>query len=441
MAKAQGLEGLVLRRALLSRLLLLTLILLWRLLFRPYDTSASLNPSCLSSATAGGRLVPSGPILWPRIGAAIEASVVWDGVYFVRIAECGYEYEQTYAFFPLLPLCISLLSRFVFAPLVPMIGYRPVLALSGYVLNNIAFLFAAVYFYSRLSVLILKDPAAAFRASILFCFNPASVFYSSIYTESLYALCSLGGLYYLFSGANTVAMLLLALSGSARSNGALNAGYFCFQAMQHAYNAIIQKKRPILAVHAIIGGVARSICVFVPFLAFQAYGYSNICLGGISYELRPWCKARIPNLYGFLQSHYWGVGFLRYFQVKQLPNFLLASPILSLAIWSIIHYANKLLQVVQSLNMHDYNSFAALLSLLGTNEISEAVGASKNSSSSKSSQDHTVRRRKQERKDKSTESFQHIRSQPASYLRALPFIGLLPVYSSLPAAHLEDGVI
>ncbi|XP_010936984.1 uncharacterized protein [Elaeis guineensis] len=430
MAKAQGLEGLVLRRALLSRLLLLTLILLWRLLFRPYDTSASLNPSCLSSATAGGRLVPSGPILWPRIGAAIEASVVWDGVYFVRIAECGYEYEQTYAFFPLLPLCISLLSRFVFAPLVPMIGYRPVLALSGYVLNNIAFLFAAVYFY-RLSVLILKDPAAAFRASILFCFNPASVFYSSIYTESLYALCSLGGLYYLFSGANTVAMLLLALSGSARSNGALNAGYFCFQAMQHAYNAIIQKKRPILAVHAIIGGVARSICVFVPFLAFQAYGYSNICLGGISYELRPWCKARIPNLYGFLQSHYWGVGFLRYFQVKQLPNFLLASPILSLAIWSIIHYANKLLQVVQSLNMHDYNSFAALLSLLGTNEISEAVGASKNSSSSKSSQDHTVRRRKQERKDKSTESFQHIRltdhallQSPQGYpsVLVLPFI-------------------
>lgn len=34
--------------------------------------------------------------------------------------------------------------------------------------------------------------------------------------------------------------------------------------------------------------------------------------------------------------------------------------------------------------------------------------------------------------------FSH-RSQPASYLRALRFIGLLPVYWSLPAAHLEDG--
>lgn len=36
-----------------------------------------------------------------------------------------------------------------------------------------------------------------------------------------------------------------------------------------------------------------------------------------------------------------GVGFLRYFQIKQLPNFLLASPILSLALSSIISYARS----------------------------------------------------------------------------------------------------
>jgi phosphatidylinositol glycan class V len=67
------------------------------------------------------------------------------------------------------------------------------------------------------------------------------------YSESLYALFSLGGLFYLFSGANTVAMIMLAVSGSARSNGALNAGYFCFQALLQAYDAAIQKKRPIVS--------------------------------------------------------------------------------------------------------------------------------------------------------------------------------------------------
>lgn len=44
-----------------------------------------------------------------------------------------------------------------------------------------------------------------------------------------------------------------------------------------------------------------------------------------------------------------GVGFLRYFQFKQLPNFLLASPILTLAICSIIHYVKSQPKVVYSL--------------------------------------------------------------------------------------------
>jgi len=33
---------------------------------------------------------------------------------------------------------------------------------------------------NRVSVIILKDTEAAFRASIIFCFNPASIFYSSM---------------------------------------------------------------------------------------------------------------------------------------------------------------------------------------------------------------------------------------------------------------------
>lgn len=101
-------ECFVIRVALLSRLVLLALIAFWRLLFSPYDTSASLNPSCLG-ATARGQQPEA--VLWPRVGAAIEASVVWDGVFFLRIAQCGYEYEQAYAFLPLLPACIVLLTR------------------------------------------------------------------------------------------------------------------------------------------------------------------------------------------------------------------------------------------------------------------------------------------------------------------------------------------
>lgn len=211
------------------------------------------------------------------------------------------------------------------------------MGLSGYVISNVAFLFAALSLY-RLSMVILKDPNASLRTSILFCFNPASIFYSSIYSESLYALLSIGGMYLLMSGVNNVPALLFALSGSARSNGVLNAGYYGFKALHQSYYAIYVKKSSRLVLQVLLAGALRCICIFIPFLAFQAYGYYNICHGRNLDDMRPWCKAKIPLLYGFIQSHYWGVGFLRYFQLKQLPNFLLASPVLSLAFCSILSY-------------------------------------------------------------------------------------------------------
>lgn len=62
------------------------------------------------------------------------------------------------------------------------------------------------------------------------------------YSESLYALFSLGGVFHLLSGSDAMAVLLFALSGSARSNGALNAGYFLFRALHRASAATLRKK-------------------------------------------------------------------------------------------------------------------------------------------------------------------------------------------------------
>lgn len=96
----------ILKIAVCSRLFLFALIIFWRSLFEPYDTSAPLNPNCLTLESR-----PAESVLWRGIGSAIEGSIVWDAVYFVRIAQCGYEYEQSYAFLPLLPICVSFLSR------------------------------------------------------------------------------------------------------------------------------------------------------------------------------------------------------------------------------------------------------------------------------------------------------------------------------------------
>lgn len=33
---------------------------------------------------------------------------------------------------------------------------------------------------------------------------------------------------------------------------------------------------------------------------------------------RPWCAGRLPNLYGFVQERYWGVGLFKYFTITQV---------------------------------------------------------------------------------------------------------------------------
>ncbi len=58
-----------------------------------YDTSSAL----LSDVCADD---------WPQRQAAAGRGrplVVWDAVYFHRVAHCGYEFEQFHAFFPFLP--------------------------------------------------------------------------------------------------------------------------------------------------------------------------------------------------------------------------------------------------------------------------------------------------------------------------------------------------
>lgn len=67
-----------------------------------------------------------------------------------------------------------------------------------------------------------------------------------------------------------------------------------------------------LAMQVLVGGALRCICIVVPFVAFQAYGYYNICLGHFPDEMSPWCKARVPMLYNYIQNHYWY--FIFYYQ-------------------------------------------------------------------------------------------------------------------------------
>ncbi len=57
--------------------------------------------------------------------------------------------------------------------------------------------------------------------------------------------------------------------------------------------------------------------IVVPLLAFQYFGYSEFC-GSTKLLHRPWCSSMVPYIYGYVQRHYWNVGLLRYFELKQV---------------------------------------------------------------------------------------------------------------------------
>ena len=109
--------------------------------------------------------------------------------------------------------------------------------------------------------------------------------------------------------------------------------------------------------------------VILPNVVFQWLGYVRFCKE--SSLDRPYCHRATPSIYSFVQDHYWFVlhhpnhddhhltpppspslsltisscehrnnGLFRYWTLKQMPNFLLASPILLFSIAGIARYSS-----------------------------------------------------------------------------------------------------
>ena len=317
----------VFRVAVLSRVATLTLMFAFDALVDDYDTSGALEPEGLS--------VPASFAC-----RRLEGVVTWDSVYFARVASEGYEHEQAHAFFPLLPALMRLLA----------FGSRSRCALAARLLvSNLAHVASAVAL-ERLGTLVLRDPAAARTAATLFASTPPPCS-TPPRTPSLCSRASpsRGASPSAPARAAGLAALAFALACAARSNGALNLAF-----LAHDGRPICaRRRRRVVRLFARVGAKPedhrriRNDTVHRPprrdrrvrgallrrrraAPRREALGYRTYCAGANSDGSanrranvpRPWCDrwTPFPNIYAFVQSEYWNVGFLRYYQARQLQT-------------------------------------------------------------------------------------------------------------------------
>lgn len=278
----------------------------------------------------------------------------WDAQYYLHIAEHGYTYENTLAFYPLYPIFVNLMTN-VLITFVPGISFRAGALVCG-VLLNVFFFCLAAYFIVQLSRLVLRNEQMAITAGYLFCMNPASVFFSAPYSESLFAMVTFSVIYESARGNILLSLVPLTMGILCRSNGLINIGFVLYNGIRCFMLDVSFRSRFKVLIELVI---ALSLSCFT-FISIHRYHISLFCVkssirhsreivdyatvnhfilsGNGSQISSPWCDAKLPSAYTYVQSHYWNVGLFNYYEFKQIPNFILAVPILFLFIKNLYAY-------------------------------------------------------------------------------------------------------
>ena len=297
----------------------------------------------------------------------------WDSLYFLHVAEHGYTYENSMAFFPLFPWLVRGLANSLLLPLQALISYGNVLLLSAVLLNIYCFTRAAQALFA-LGKKVLNNEALAYKAALLFCINPASIFMTAAYSESLFAMISFTAMCNFEGGSTVLGALQFGLTGLVRSNGIVSFGFVFYKKLKDFANMLMSmgklkftdiKSQVLITVSSlgivVVPSLLYGILCCTPFALYQYYSYLMYCTDDKTNTIpetilkygreqgfklpdgthSPWCRYSVPLSYSYIQSHHWNVGFLKYYQLKQIPNFLLASPMLVLCLALVRYYVSR----------------------------------------------------------------------------------------------------
>ncbi|KAI5835756.1 glycosyltransferase family 76 protein [Schizophyllum commune Tattone D] len=295
-----------------SRALLISFALLASYLLPPFDASAKAD-----SFTAP----------WA------DALVRWDVFHFAQIARGGYQYEHQWAFFPGLPWLLRATA----------LSEREYL-LGGVLLVLLCDTTLVMY---DLSLLVLGNRDAALLSAMLSLLpsSPATLRLVP-YAEPFFTYLSYRGMLFCARKHWLYAATSFALAGAFRSNGVTLAGFLLWGML---VAPILEGRARVIRLSTILKCVTYVALVFAPFVYHQYTGYRAFCstpmdapsastdTSSTPTTQPEWCTNTLPLIYSHVQSTYWNVGFLRYWTLQQLPNFVIAAPplaaILSFAFW------------------------------------------------------------------------------------------------------------
>lgn len=276
----RNINGIV-KLAIVSRILYMGISYISYTLFPPFDKAVELIPG----------------------SSPMKFLLAWDATHFFEIMRNGYLKIHETAFFPLLPYVSRCISK--------MLGLEPFTA--GVLVSCSAFVLSSAILYKI--TLARYGYKIARMSCVFFMFNPASIVYTSMYSESLFMLLFLSGLYFIECNDTFNGTILLSLSGLCRSNGVLFVLLLIFPV-----NRYILVRIPVL---------------LLPCAMFQYYILLTINRAKNTHSLS------VP--YSYVQRVYWDQGFLKFYEPKigNIVNMAVGLPFLLISLYIVYAYWNR----------------------------------------------------------------------------------------------------
>ncbi len=188
-----------------------------------------------------------------RVGNVLSAPAVrWDSIGYLNIAAHGYTQARETILFPLYPLAIAALGWAISSDVI-----------AGILISSISFAVGLILLH-RLTELELGRRAAD-AAVLLLMFAPVSLFFSAVYTESLFLALSVGSIYAARRGHLLAAAALAALAAVTRVTGVLLVVPIALLAVQRD-RRVIRRLAWLALVPAVLGG-------FLAYMAAAGYGW------------------------------------------------------------------------------------------------------------------------------------------------------------------------